>query len=80
MFEISKIEKSITFEGLNNEKLQNGIYLYTIICQTTGSTAKIKEGEILVFKSDNGNIFHKNIKDCFDSEIIAALRQAIKEE
>ena len=80
MFEVSIIKESITFEGLNGEKLQTGIYLYTVICQTTGSTAEIKEGEVLTFRDDNREIKHKNIENCTDREIIMALRQAVKEE
>ena len=80
MFEVSIIKESITFEGLNGEKLQTGIYLYTIICQTTGSTAEIKEGEVLTFRDDPRGIKHKNVENCTDREIVIAVRQAIGEE
>lgn len=79
-FEICKVRRSITFEGLDDQKLQTGIYLITVTCQLTGSQAEIKEGEVLTWCDDQRSIHHKEAKSCSDVEIVAALRQAIGEE
>ena len=79
-FEICKVRRSITFEGLNGERLQTGIYLITVACQLTGSEAEIKEGDVLTWRDDQRSIHHKEAKSCSDIEIVAALRQALRED